>query len=376
MKVVVAIDSFKGSLTSMEAGMAARNGILKAGDFDVQVSPLADGGEGTTEALISGLGGRFVDVLVQGPINSMITARYGILTDNKTAVMEMAESSGIMLVSRDKLDPWHATTYGFGEMILDAIEKGCREFIIGIGGSATTEVGLGMLNALGFEFYDLSGNLLGNTFESLGRVAKISKEKVDKRIYECHFQVACDVKNPLYGQQGAVYIYGPQKGVRDDEKEIMDGCVRHFAGVVNKEFGCNYDLLEGAGAAGGLGYAFKSFLKNVELKPGIDIVLKAIGLENSLKDADIVVTGEGRLDGQTAMGKVPVGVAKLAKKYDCKVIAVAGSVTEDANACNAEGIDAFFPIVRGVCTLDEAMEKSNATKNMEKSVEQIFRLLN
>ncbi len=375
MKVIVAIDSFKGSLTSMEAGKAAKNGILKAGKFDVIVKPLADGGEGTTEALISGLGGEFIDISVTGPLNSKVNARYGILADKRTAIIEMAEAAGITLVKREELDPWHATTYGLGEMILDAVERGCRKFIIGIGGSATTEVGFGMLQALGVKFFDERGNLLSHDFEELEKVETIDASGMDARLSECSFQIACDVKNPLYGSNGAVWIFGPQKGVKPEEKAKMDNMVCHFAHIVDKELGVNYDDVEGTGAAGGLGFAFKSFFKNIELKPGIDIVIEAIGLEKLLDEADIVVTGEGRLDGQTAMGKVPVGVAKLAKKYGCKVIAVAGAVTEDSSACNNEGIDAFFPILRSVCTLDEAMLKRNAKYNMESTVEQIFRLI-
>ncbi|MCR4904429.1 MAG: glycerate kinase [Butyrivibrio sp.] len=375
MKVVVAIDSFKGSLTSMEAGEAAKRGIMKTGNHEVEVRPLADGGEGTTEALISGLGGQFINIDVTGPMGKKVTARYGILRDNKTAIIEMAEAAGITLVQKDNLDPWKATTYGLGEMIIDAIERGCRDFIIGIGGSATTEVGIGMLQALGYKFYDAAGKLLSYTFEDLGRISSIDDSNVEKMLDECNFNIACDVKNPLYGKNGAVYIFGPQKGVKDAEKETMDDMVKHFAKVADEKYGSDNDRLPGTGAAGGLGFAFRTFFKNVNLKPGIEIVLNAIELEKLLCTADVVVTGEGRLDGQTAMGKVPVGVAKMAKKHGCKVIAVAGAVTEDAIACNYEGIDAFFPIVRGACTLEEAMDKNNAIKNMEATVEQIFRLL-
>ncbi len=397
MKVVVAIDSFKGSLTSMEAGEAAKRGILKAWeasecgtvedgaasgygilkaeDHEVIVKPLADGGEGTTEALMAGLGGQYVKAEVTGPMGTKVNARYVILGNGRTAVIEMAEAAGITLVDREKLDPWKATTYGLGELILDAIEKGCREFIIGIGGSATTEVGIGMLTALGYKFYDNEGNKLSYRFEDLGKVAKIDSSDVDERIDNCTFNVACDVKNPLYGINGAVYIFGPQKGVKESERELMDKAVMHFAKVADEELGVDNDNIPGTGAAGGLGFAFRTFFKNVSLRPGIDIVLDAIGLEKLLATADVVVTGEGRLDGQTAMGKVPVGVARLAKKYGCKVIAVAGAVTEDAGACNAKGIDAFFPILRGVCTLEEAMDKKTAAKNLQLTTEQIFRLL-
>lgn len=211
--------------------------------------------------------------------------------------------------------------------------------------------------------------------QDLGSIASISKAHVPEELKECHFSIACDVKNPLCGENGAVYVYGPQKGVKEEEKQIFDEKMKHFADKTQEYTGTDFRMTEGAGAAGGLGFAFLSYLPNVELKSGIDIVLKAIGLENEVQDADIVITGEGRLDFQTAMGKVPVGVARLAKQYGAKVLAFAGGVTKDAGECNAAGIDAFFPIVRGVTTLDEAMNPENAKENMALSVEQVFRVI-
>lgn len=375
MKAVIAIDSFKGSMTSMEAGYAAKKGILRACEADVVVKPLADGGEGTTEALVEGLGGTYAKAAVTGPAGSPVTARYGILEDGNTAVMEMAEAAGITLVDRKSLDPWKASTTGVGEMILDAAGRGCREFIIGIGGSATTEGGIGMLQALGYEFYNMDGELLPPVLESLGKIEKISGKNVPGILQKCHFQIACDVTNPLCGENGAVFVYGPQKGVKQQEKKIMDEAMLHYAKKTTEFMGKDYSQMAGVGAAGGLGFAFLSYLANVELKSGITIVLEAIGLEKELRDADIVVTGEGQLDFQTAMGKVPVGVAHLAKRNACKVIAFAGSVTEDAGKCNEEGIDAFFPIVRGVTTLEKAMDPETAKKNMALCAEQVFRLL-
>ncbi|MEY8482019.1 glycerate kinase [Lachnospiraceae bacterium 48-21] len=398
MKIVIAIDSFKGSMSSMEAGNAAKAGILRACGEEavIAVKPLADGGEGTTEALVEGLGGEYVSVRVTGPLGEKTNARYGILGDGRTAVMEMAEASGIILVKREELDPLKATTYGVGEMILDAVKRGCREFMIGIGGSATSEGGIGMLQALGYEIKDADGQPVGPGLQDMGRIASISGEHVPEELKECHFSIACDVKNPLCGENGAVYVYGPQKGVREEEKPIFDDKMKHFADKT-KEYllrtsghassgetgeaspikaSCtDHRWAEGAGAAGGLGFAFLSYLPNVELKSGIDIVLDAVGLEEEVKDADIVITGEGRLDSQTAMGKVPVGVARLAKRYGAKVLAFAGGVTKDAGECNAAGIDAFFPIVRGVTTLDEAMVPENAKENMALSVEQVFRAI-
>lgn len=376
MKVVIAIDSFKGSLTSMEAGYAAKEGILKAyAEADVVVKPLADGGEGTTEALIEGLGGTYVNVEVTGPMGKPVSARYGIMADGRTAIMEMAEAAGIILLDRKELNPWKASTTGVGEMILDAVNKGCREFIIGIGGSATTEGGIGMLQALGYVFYDADGKSLPPVFESLDKIESICAENVPEILQECHFQIACDVTNPLCGEDGAIYVYGSQKGVKQIEKKLMDEAMLHYAKKTAEFVGKDNSLISGVGASGGLGFAFLSFLSNVELKSGIAVVLEAIELEKELVDTDIVITGEGCMDFQTAMGKVPVGVAHLAKKYNCKVVALAGIVTDDAGKCNEEGIDAFFPIVRSVTTIEEAMDKETAKKNMKFSVEQVFRLL-
>lgn len=375
MKVVIAIDSLKGSLTSMEAGAAVKAGVLLAHpEAEVVIKPLADGGEGTTDALIEGLGGERIDVTVTGPMGKPVSAYYGYLKETDTAIIEMASAAGITLVSEGEKNPLTATTYGVGEMIKDAAEKGCRNFIIGIGGSATNDGGIGMLKALGYTFLDANGRDTGEGAQALGKVAKIGTAAVYSKLKECHFQVACDVTNPLCGENGATYIYGPQKGVTDALKLVLDRDMAHFADVTSAALGNHFAETEGAGAAGGLGFAFLSFL-GAELTPGIELILNAVKLEESLKDADVVVTGEGRLDHQTAMGKAPIGVAKLAKKYGAKVLAFAGGVTKDAKACNAAGIDAFFPIVRGITTLEEAMDPERAGENMTDSVEQVFRLL-
>ena len=389
MKVIIAIDSLKGSLTSMEAGQAIKEGILKAKpDALVSIKPLADGGEGTTDALIDGLGGKRVDLTVTGPMGVPVNCYYGILEDtaatdshspnSKTAVMEMAQAAGITLVPSDQKNPLAATTYGVGEMILHAIENGCRSFIIGIGGSATNDGGIGMLKALGYEFLDELGNDVGEGGQALSKIHTIKSDNVNKNISLCNFKIACDVTNPLYGENGATYIYGPQKGVTEEMKVTLDQGMAQFALQTAMHFGVNHALTPGAGAAGGLGFAFLSYL-NGELTPGIDLILDAVGLEEELlasyNDNLIVITGEGRLDHQTAMGKAPVGVARLAKKHGAKVIAFAGAVTKDAASCNDAGIDAFFPIVRGVTTLEEAMNPENARENMIATVEQVFRLL-
>lgn len=375
MKVIIATDSFKGSLSSMEAGLAIKKGIQKAKpDADIIVKPLADGGEGTTDALIEGLGGKRVELTVTGPMGTPVNCYYGLLEN--TAVMEMAQAAGIALVPANQKNPLLATTRGVGEMILHAIENGCRDFIIGIGGSATNDGGIGMLKALGFEFLDENGKDVGEGGQALSKVAIINTTKVNPKISLCNFKIACDVTNPLCGANGATYVYGPQKGVTDETKELLDRGMASFARCTEKYLGCSHALTPGAGAAGGLGFAFLSYL-NAELTPGVDLILNAVGFENELKEHNdlIVVTGEGRLDHQTAMGKAPVGVARLAKKYGARVIAFAGSVTPDASACNDAGIDAFFPIIRSITTLEEAMNSDVARKNMTATVEQVFRLL-
>lgn len=375
MKVVIAIDSLKGSLSSMEAGMAIKDGILAAKpDAEVIVKPLADGGEGTTDALIEGMNGERIDLTVTGPMHTPVDAYYGYLKDTNTAVMEMASAAGITLVPDSEKNPLLATSYGVGEMINDAIQRGCRNFIIGIGGSVTNDGGIGMLKALGVRFLDENGEDAGEGGQALAKVARIDVSGMNPLLKECHIQVACDVNNPLFGENGSTYVYGPQKGVTEDMKKTLDEAMAHFARVTSETLENDYMNTPGAGAAGGLGYAFLAYT-GAALTPGIELILDAVGLEEELSGADVVVTGEGRLDFQTAMGKAPVGVARLAKKYNAKVIAFAGSVTKEATACNKEGIDAFFPILRGVCTLAEAMDPVAARNNMTATVEQVFRLL-
>ena len=375
MKVVIAIDSLKGSLSSMEAGMAIKDGILAAKpDAEVIVKPLADGGEGTTDALIEGMNGERIDLTVTGPMHTPVDAYYEYLKDTNTAVMEMASAAGITLVPDSEKNPLLATSYGVGEMINDAIQRGCRNFIIGIGGSVTNDGGIGMLKALGVRFLDENGEDAGEGGQALAKVARIDVSGMNPLLKECHIQVACDVNNPLCGENGSTYVYGPQKGVTEDMKKTLDEAMAHFARVTSETLENDYMNIPGAGAAGGLGYAFLAYT-GAALTPGIELILDAVGLEEELSGADVVVTGEGRLDFQTAMGKAPVGVARLAKKYNAKVIAFAGSVTKEATACNKEGIDAFFPILRGVCTLAEAMDPVAARNNMTATVEQVFRLL-
>ena len=333
MKVVIAIDSLKGSLTSMEAGRAIKEGILNIlPETEVLVKPLADGGEGTTEALVEGLGGEMVYVDVHGPLETPVRAGYGLIKETGTAIMEMASAAGIILVGKDKR-PLDATTYGVGEMIRDAVQRGCRSFIIGIGGSATNDGGIGMLTALGYEFLDAEGRPSGIGGGALKRVASVRTDKVLPELKECRFKIACDVTNPLCGINGATYIYGPQKGVTENMQEELDADMAGYAAVTKACIGTDFAETEGAGAAGGLGFAFLSYL-NANLQPGIELVLDAVDMEKSMEGADLVFTGEGRLDYQTAMGKAPVGIAKLAKKHGAKVIALAGAVIEGAEKCN------------------------------------------
>lgn len=375
MKIVIAIDSFKGSLTSLQAGNAVKDAILRlnAGS-EVVVKPLADGGEGTVEALASGFDSEMVTLPVKGPLQETVAAQYCILRETNTAVIEMAASSGLPLVPAEKRNPLETTTYGVGEMIKDAITRGCRRFIVGLGGSATNDGGAGMLAALGYEFLDKNNQPIPLGAKGLKDLHTIKRDKVLPELKECTFHIACDVTNPLCGETGCSAVFGPQKGATPEMIRDMDGWLAQYAILAEKLSGKANGDCAGAGAAGGLGFAFLSFT-NAALESGIHIVLKETNLERDIQNADIVVTGEGRLDSQTVMGKAPIGVAALAKKWGKKVIAFSGCVTEDAEVCNAYGIDAFFPIVRGVTTLQEALDTQNAYKNLSAAAYQVFRLL-
>ncbi|MBQ8588730.1 MAG: glycerate kinase [Clostridia bacterium] len=374
MRVVLAIDSFKGSLSSVQAGMAAAEGIRRAFPQAVTVvRPIADGGEGTVDALAEGLGGSMQHVEVTGPLGGKVSAAYAIV-DGKTAVMEMSAAAGITLVEPAERNPLNTTTYGVGEMIRDAVSKGCRNFIVGIGGSATNDGGIGMLQALGFGILDSYGNDVPLGGKGLENVSRIETSAALPELKECTFNIACDVTNPLCGADGCSAVYGPQKGADETMIAHMDKWLENYSGIVKEVFPQADKDAPGAGAAGGIGFAFLAFL-NGRLERGIDLILKETGLESYIKDADLVVTGEGRLDSQTAMGKAPSGVAAIAKKYAKPVIAFSGAVTREARVCNDCGIDAFFPILRTVCTLEEAMDTDNAYANMADTAEQAARLL-
>ena len=375
MKIVVAIDSLKGSLSSLEAGDAIREGIINVmPQAEVCVRPLADGGEGTVEALALGMGGKLETIRVTGPLGAPVDCTYGILEADKTAIVEMSGAAGITLVTDEERNPLHTTTYGVGEVIKDAISKGCRHFIVGIGGSATNDGGIGMLQALGYGMLDKEGRQVSFGAKGLKDLAVITDDQVIPELKECDFRVACDVTNVLCGKQGCSAIFGPQKGATPEMIEEMDQWLSHYAKLTCDKYEKADAEYPGTGAAGGMGFAFLAFT-NARLQSGIRIVLEETKLEEYVKDADVVVTGEGRLDGQTVFGKAPIGVAEIAKKYDKLVLAFSGCVTEDAVACNDHGIDAFFPILRGVQSLKEAMDPVQARKNMVATVEQVFRLV-
>ena len=376
MKVVIAIDSFKGSLSSLQAGTAAATGIYRVDPkVETVVRPLADGGEGTVQALTEGLGGRLVSVSVTGPAGKQVICPYGIIDRTQTAIIEMSGAAGITQVHGDEKNPLYTTTYGVGEVICDAIRNGCHRFIIGIGGSATNDGGIGMLQALGYGFLNKDGQQVPFGAIGLKELEIITDTYVLPELAECEFKIACDVTNPLCGENGCSAVYGPQKGANPSMIMEMDKWLRYYAALAREKFPKANPNEPGTGAAGGLGFAFLTFT-NAVLESGIKIVLEETKLESYVKGVDVVVTGEGRLDFQTAMGKAPVGVAGLAKKFDIPVLAFAGSVTKDATECNKNGIDAFFPILRGISTLEEAMKPENAKQNLIDTAEQAFRLFN
>lgn len=398
MKVVVAIDSWKGSLGSLEAGASIAEGVHRVfPEAEVMVRPLADGGEGTVEALVLGMNGRMETVQVTGPLGIPVEASYGIIEESKEgcveredgaeqescdrtmertkiAIIEMAAAAGITLVDEKQRNPLDTTTFGVGEMICDAIHKGCRKFIVGIGGSATNDGGIGMLQALGFEFLNANGKQVPFGAKGLAEIATIIDEHVIPELKECEFKVACDVTNPLCGAQGCSAVYGPQKGATPAMIADMDQWLFHYAKLTQETYPHANWNQAGTGAAGGLGFAFLSYT-NAVLESGIQIILEETRLESYIKAADIVITGEGRLDGQTVMGKAPIGVAVIAKKYGKPVLAFSGCVTEEAGVCNQYGIDAFFPVLRTVTTLEEAMKEEQAKRNLSATVEQVFRLI-
>lgn len=374
MKILIAIDSFKGSLSSIDLTKSIKKGIHNVNpNIDIIETPIADGGEGILESLMMKLGGTVVSVCVRGPLMNLIDTEYGILP-NGTAVIEMAKSSGLTLVQEEDRNPRLTTTLGVGDLIKDALDKGCRQFICGIGGSATNDGGIGMAMALGYQFLDKDHNMLDPIGESCGKIRFIDDSYVDKRLKECTFLIACDVDNPLYGERGASAVYGPQKGASEEDVQFLDQGLQSLSQVVKKQLNQHKEQLEGAGAAGGLGYGFSVFLNGV-LRPGIDIIFEELHVEEQLKDVDLVITGEGRIDFQSVMGKAPMGVAKLSKKYQIPCIAIAGYISDDAYKLHEYGVTSMFSITPKPMSLEDAMNQSNASKNVERTIEQIFRLL-
>lgn len=375
MKIVVAMDSLKGSLSSLQAGNAVREGILRVlPEAEVCVRPVADGGEGTVDALVLGMNGHTETITASDPLGRPTVCTYGILADNRTAIIEMAAASGLTLLSPEERNPLHTTTYGVGELICDAISKGGRRFIIGIGGSATNDGGIGMLQALGYGILDKNGSQVPFGAVGLKEVQQITDTSVIPELKECHFRIACDVNNPLCGPNGCSAVFGPQKGADACMVSQMDQWLKSHASVCTQSFRHADADFPGTGAAGGLGFAFLTFTHSV-LESGIKIVLDETGLESYIQKADIVITGEGCLDAQTVMGKAPVGVAHIAQKYNKPVIAFAGCVAKDASLYNEHGIHAFFPILRRISTLTDAMMPEVAAQNLSDTVEQVFRLI-
>ncbi len=371
MKVLVALDSFKGSLTSLEAGQAVAEGI-KACDpkAETLILPLADGGEGTVEALTYGLKGQEITLQVTGPLGQPVNSTYGILPDG-TAVMEMASAAGLPLVPLEKRNPLYTTTFGLGEMIRDAINRGCRKFLIGIGGSATNDGGMGMLQALGFVFTDIGGSPSPFGAFGLKDLHMIHTSQAMPELSECTFQIACDVKNPLFGPTGCSMIFAPQKGASILTAEHMDRWMAYYSDMVREVFPHADPWYPGAGAAGGLGFAFSSFL-NAQLSPGAELVLKLLRMEALLPLYDIVITGEGCLDEQSIMGKGPGYLAKLAKEYRKPVIAYAGILGNNVAVCKEQGIDAYYPTLPSFMPLEEAMVPQTAYRNLKQTVMETF----
>lgn len=373
MNIVVGVDSFKGSLSSLEAGEAIKMGILKNYDANVSVYPLSDGGEGFVQSYMFQKKGIIRSIVVKDAMLKDIICSYQILTETKTAVMEMACMCGIAHINKHQHDVLHATTYGLGQMIVDALNMGCRDFVIGIGGSGTNDGGSGVLMALGYDFYDAIGNPIPYGVLGLSKLHSISDLNADKRLAHCKFCIACDVQNPLLGADGCSAVFGLQKGADFEMIEKMDTWLKHYADIVKINSPHSNPMVKGSGAAGGLGFSFLCFL-NTKLTSGIELILEHQNMAEMIQTSDIVVTGEGCLDEQTVMGKAPSGIAKLGKRYNKPVIAFAGTVSDNAAVCNSHGIGAYFSIQKAPCTLEKAMEKNYAYESLMETAQQVFRL--
>lgn len=376
MKITVLMDSFKGSLTSYEAGEAVKEGIMASGiPADISVFPFADGGEGTLEAFLAAdRGSRKVTLSVSDPLGRPTEASYGILSDD-TVVVEIAQAAGLCLLSESERNPLHTTTRGVGQLIRHAVKNGHRSFIIALGGSATNDCGIGMLQELGLAITDNDGCPVCDGALGLADAVHIDDSALMTELKDCDVIIASDVINPLCGDQGASRIFAPQKGADAESVGKMDMWMRSFAGITASCYPAADPDAKGAGAAGGLGFAIQTFL-NGKMIPGAQVLLGRTGLEKEISSSDLVITGEGAIDAQTAMGKAPARIAALAKDHNVPVIAIAGTVKPGAEKCHEIGIDAIFPTVRGPMSIEEAMVRENAIENIKRTVCEIMRLYN
>ncbi|MBV5348942.1 glycerate kinase [bacterium] len=372
MKIVIAPDSFKGSLSALEVARAIERGIKKVDSgIETILVPMADGGEGTVQSLIDVSGGKIVELIVHDPLFREIKSFYGIMGDGETAVVEMAAASGLPLLNPEERNPLLTTTYGTGELIKDALNRGCRKFIIGLGGSATNDGGCGMAQALGVKFLDKNGNEVGRGGGQLSEIISIDLSGIDQRIKTASFLAACDVDNPLYGPKGASAVYGPQKGASEEDVITLDNGLKHFAQIVKQQLRIAIKDVPGSGAAGGLGAGVMIFL-NARLERGITIVTRTTQLAEKMAGADLVITGEGRIDFQTAFGKTPFGVAQIAREYNIPVIAMAGSLGEGYQSLYEKGFDGIFSIIDQPMSLKEAIDQ--AAELLENAAENVVRL--
>lgn len=373
MKILIAPDSYKGSLSAKKVASAMAQGIYKVfTDAEVFEKPIADGGEGTVDALVSSSGGKLQPVVVTDPLGASVKAVYGILGDGKTAVIEMAAASGLPLVQVEKRTPMTTTTFGTGEIIKHALDAGCRKLLIGIGGSATNDGGVGMAQALGVSFLDQNGREVGYGGGQLEQIETIDMRGLDPRLKQCKIEIACDVSNPLCGPDGAAEVYGPQKGATKQMVKLLDQGLAHLAYKISEQLNIDIKDVPGAGAAGGCGAGLLAFL-SAELKPGVKIILDAMGLEQLMNGIDLVLTGEGHTDGQTAYGKAPAGIASMAKKYDLPVICISGGLGLDSDLLYERGVDAMFDVTPHPMDLSEAME--NTEQYIIKTTSAVMRTL-
>ena len=374
MRIVIAPDSFKGCLSALQVCDALERGLRRAvPEVEVVKAPMADGGEGTVEALVDATGGRYSTERVVGPLGVPTQARFGVLGDSETAVIEMAAASGLPLVPPPRRNPLLTTTYGTGQLIKAALDLGCRKFIIGIGGSATNDAGAGMAQALGARMVDAHGaDIVRASGGRLADIAHIDVAQRDDRLSEAQVRVACDVDNPLYGETGAAHVYGPQKGATPEIVAMLDAGLRHFADLLRRDLGVDVAEVPGAGAAGGLGAGLMAFC-HATLQRGVDIVIDVVRLEDRLRGAGLVITGEGRIDRQTPYGKTPHGVARVARQLGLPVVAVGGSVDITAHDLHEAGFDAVFSILTEPMTLDEAMMPARAEVMLAFTGEQVMR---